>query len=176
MQIFLLKYKYSKVSNFIWCGCFLWVLWPSKATIKCCFDLLSNVFWLHDEYSLYINLLHYDKTSIFGSVRSSRNVNVRSSDEKCSRAHNIHLSLSGQSQDSLRSLKVSLGSVSGQSQVTQGQSQVSLRSLKVSLRSVSGQSQALRSVLGSLRSLSGLSVLTSSDRRSLKYFVLLMNL
>ena len=67
--------------------------------------------------------------------------------DKCSRAHIIHLSLSGQSQDSLRS-------VSGHS------------------RSVSGQSQALRSVLGSLRSLSGLSVLTSSDKRSLKYFVL----
>ena len=60
-------------------------------------------------------------------------------DDKCSRAHNIHLSLSGQSQDSLRS--------------------------------VSGHT---RSVLGSLRSLSGLSVLTSSDRRSLKYFVLLL--
>ena len=84
----------------------------------------------------------------FGSVRSSRNANVRLFDDKCSRAHNIHLSLSGQSQDSLRS-------VSGHT------------------RSVSGQSQALRSVLGSLRSLSGLSVLTSSDRRSLKYFVLL---
>ena len=47
----------------------------------------------------------------FGSVRSSRNANVRSSvyqsfllDEKCSRAHNIEFSLSGQSQVSLRSL------------------------------------------------------------------------
>ena len=69
-------------------------------------------------------------------------------DDKCSRAHNIHLSLSGRSQDSLRS-------GSGHT------------------RSVSGQSQTLRSILGSLRSLSSLSVLTSSDRRSLKYFVLL---
>ena len=45
--------------------------------------------------------------------------------------------------------------------MTSGQSQVSLRS-------VSGQSQ------GSLRSVSGLFVFTSSDRRSLKYFVLLL--
>ena len=45
--------------------------------------------------------------------------------------------------------------------MTSGQSQVSLRS-------VSGQSQV------SLRSVSGLSVLTSSERRSLKYFVLLL--
>ena len=44
--------------------------------------------------------------------------------------------------------------------MTSGQSQISLRS-------VSGQSQ------GSLRSVSGLSMLTSSNRRSLKYFVLL---
>ena len=56
---------------------------------------------------------------------------VRLFDDKCSRAHNIHLSLSGQSQDSLRLVsgqsQVSLRTVSGQSQVTQGQSQVSLR-------------------------------------------------
>merc|ERR1711911_230589 len=67
--------------------------------------------------------------------------------DKCSRAHNIHLSLPGQSQDSLRL-------VSGQSQVSlrsvSGQSKVSLRSVsgqsQVSLRSVSGQSQvSLRS-------------------------------
>ena len=45
-------------------------------------------------------------------------------------------------------------------------SQVSL-SFPVSLRSVSGYSQVI------LRSVSGLSVITSSDRRSLKYFVLL---
>ena len=38
--------------------------------------------------------------------------------------------------------------------------------LQDDFRSVSGQSQ------GSLRAVSGLSVLTSSDRRSLKYFVL----
>ena len=82
-------------------------------------------------------------------------MSVRSSDEKCSRAHKIHLSLSGLSLDSLRSVsgqsQVSLRSVSGQS----GQSQVSLRTISV-------ESQ--------LRS--GLSLLTSSDRRSLKYFVL----
>ena len=67
---------------------------------------------------------------------------VRLSDEKCSRAHNIHLSLSGQSEESLRS-------VSGPSQVSPrsvpGQSQVSLRSVAVSLRSVL---VSLRSVLG----------------------------
>ena len=71
---------------------------------------------------------------------------VRLSDTNWSKALNLHLFLIGLSQVSLRS-------VSGQS--------------KVSLRSVSGQSQALRSVFGSLRFLSGLSVLTSSDRRSL---------
>ena len=38
-------------------------------------------------------------------------ISVRPSDEKCSKAHNIHLSLSGQSQ-------VSLQSVSGQSQAS----------------------------------------------------------
>ena len=65
------------------------------------------------------------------------------SDEKFSRAHNIHLI----------SHQVSLRSVSDQSQV--------------SLSSVSGQSQV------SLRSVSVLSVLTLSDRTSLKYFVLL---
>ena len=73
-----------------------------------------------------------------------------------SKALNLHLSLIGLSQVSLRSVS--------------GQSQVSLRSVscqsQVSLRSVSGQSQV------SPRSLLGLSELTSS-RRSLKYFVLL---
>ena len=90
---------------------------------------------------------------VFGSVRSSRSHNVRSfvhpfspslsralnlhllasdlswwlQDDKCSRAHTIHLSLSGQS--------------------------------KVKLRAVSG-----------------LSMLTSSERRSLKYFVLFWQL
>ena len=61
--------------------------------------------------------------------------------------------------------QVSLRSVSGQSQV-------SLRSVpglsQVSLRSVSGQSQV------SLRSLLSISMPTSSDRWSLKYFVLLL--
>ena len=68
---------------------------------------------------------------------------VRLFDENLSRALNLHLSLSGLSQVSPRSVL--------------GQSQISLRS-KVSLRSVSGQSQvSLRSVSGqsqvSLRSL-----------------------
>ena len=53
-------------------------------------------------------------------------MSVRSSDEKCYRAHNIYLSLFGQYQDSLRSV-------------------------------------------------SSLPVLTSSDRRSLKYFVLFLD-
>ena len=69
-----------------------------------------------------------------------------------SRALNLNLSLSGQSQVSLRSVQVSPRSVSDQSQVP-GQSQVSLRSVSVqsqfSLRLVSGQSQvSLRSVSG----------------------------
>ena len=84
-----------------------------------------------------------------------------------SRALKLHLSLSGQSQVGPRSVsgqsQVSLRSVSGQSQVSprsvSGQSQVSLRP-------VPGQSQV------SLRSVLGLSELTSSVRRSLKYFVL----
>ena len=59
---------------------------------------------------------------------------VRSFGPNLSRALNLHLSLSGQSQVSPRSVL--------------GQSQISLRS-QVSLRSVSGQSQvSLRSVLG----------------------------
>ena len=45
-----------------------------------------------------------------GSIRSSRNANVRLAEANYSKAHNIHLSLSGQS-------PVSLRSVSGQSQV-----------------------------------------------------------
>ena len=71
---------------------------------------------------------------------------VRLSDEKCSRALNLHLSLSGQSQVSPRL-------VPGQSQVSPrsvpGLSQVCLRSVSVCLRSVSGLSQvSLRSVSG----------------------------
>ena len=49
-------------------------------------------------------------------------ISVRLSGEKCSKAHNIHLSLSGQSQVSLRTVsgrsEVSLRTVSGQSQVS----------------------------------------------------------
>ena len=64
---------------------------------------------------------------VFGSNRSSRNANVRSFGENLSRTLNLHLSLSGQSSISLRSV-------------------------------------------------SGLSELTSSVRQSLKYFVLLLDL
>ena len=81
-----------------------------------------------------------------------------------SKALNLHLSLIGQSQVCLRSVS--------------GQSQVSHRSVPgqswVSLGSVAGQLQVSRRV--SLRSLLGLSELTSSVRRSLKYFVLFMSL
>ena len=75
---------------------------------------------------------------VFGSVRSPRNANLRSTvclfDESLSRALNLHFkavwSVLGQSQVILRS-------VSGQSPVS------------LSLRSVSGRSQvSLRSVLG----------------------------
>ena len=102
---------------------------------------------------------HTKKLYIFGSDRSSVNANVRPFvrlfDENLSRALNLHLSLSGQSQVSLRSVP--------------GQSQVSLRSQvvcssiclmqtclelsififlsQVSLRSVSGQSQVSLSLL-----------------------------
>ena len=83
---------------------------------------------------------------VFGSVRSSRNANLRLF--VCSSVCPVksvpdlsrnHLSLSGQSWVSLRSVS--------------GQSQVSLRSVsgqsQVGLRSVSGQSQvSLRSVSG----------------------------
>ena len=94
--------------------------------------------------------------SVCLSVRPS----VRLSGTSLSKALNLHLSL-----------QVSLRSVPGKSHVSPrsvpGQSQVSLRSVpgqsQGSPRSVSGQSQ--------VRSLLGLSELTSS-RRSLKYFVL----
>ena len=77
---------------------------------------------------------------------------VRSFGPNLSRALNLHLSLSGQSQVSPGQSQVSPRSVSDQSQVP-GQSQVSLRPVsgqsQVSLRSVSVQSQfSLRSVLG----------------------------
>ena len=102
--------------------------------------------------------LHFQEFLIlffFGSVRSSRKANVCLFLLLMISALELTLFIifsqvilrivSGQSQESLRS-------VSGQSQV--------------SPRSVSSQSQV------SPQSLSGLSVLNSSDRRSLKYFVL----
>ena len=86
-------------------------------------------------------------------------VSVCPSGTSLSKALNLHLSLIGQSQVSLRSAsdqsKVSLRSVPGQSQASlrsvSGQSQVSLRSVpgqsQVSPRSVPGQSQvSLRSL------------------------------
>ena len=77
---------------------------------------------------------------------------------RSSRSHSVRLSVCLSVRDkvlsSTESSSFSHRSVSGQS--------------RVSLRSVSGQSQV------SLRSVSGLYVPTSSDRRSLKYFVLFM--
>ena len=85
-------------------------------------------------------------------------MSVCPSGTKLSKALNLHLSFIGQSRVCLRSV--------------QGQSQISLRSAsgqsQVSPRSVPVQSQV------SFRSLLGLSELTSSVRRSLKYFVLFM--
>ena len=56
---------------------------------------------LHKPFPCFV---YQTKDDVFGSLRSSRNANVRLSGEKCFRAHNIHLSLSGQSQVSLRSV------------------------------------------------------------------------
>ena len=89
-----------------------------------------------------MNITTFWNIHFFGSVRSSRNANVRSFGTNVSRALNLHLSLTGQSQISPRS-------VLGQSQVSPrsvpGQSQVSRRSVSGQSQSVSGQSW---SVLG----------------------------
>ena len=62
-------------------------------------------------------------------------MSVRLSGTKCSKALNLHFSLIGLSQVSLRSIS---GQSQGSLRSVSGQSQVSLRS--VSLRSLSGQS------------------------------------
>ena len=126
----------------------LWLLWRGHHVTWITNEnrIFSPLNWImmlnkHDFNQNLMNCLN----NLFGSVRSSRNANVRLSvclsGEKCSRAHNLHLR-----------------SVSDQSQVS------------LSLRSVWGPSQVS---LRFLRSVSGVSVLTSSDRRSLKYSVLL---
>ena len=101
----------------------------------------NNIFRRLSMKTLYINYTYIILIILFGSVRSSRNANVRSFGTNVSRALNLHLSLTGQSQ-------------------------ISSRSVLISPRSVPGQSQV------SLRSPLGLSELTLSVRRSLKYFVL----
>ena len=72
--------------------------------------VVGEALYIYSNYALYnkgkIHNTYYTLFFFFGSVRSSRIANLRSSfclsNEKCYRGHNIHLSISGQSQVILR--------------------------------------------------------------------------